>query len=264
MNYLIDGHNLIGKLPDIDLRDPDDEAKLVLKLLNWSAVGKNRRVIVVFDGGVPGQQWVNFKSDRIKAVFVPQGQSADSWLIRFMRQQVKNPQEFTLVSSDNAIIKVAEGRRISHIRSELFAAQVAEDREAMLRLEHEGNKPLEPEEQPTLPTHEVDAWLDMFGGEVEMRVAPYRPKPQPKPSTTHATPPAQPSGALSTDGELLSPDEVAAWLDLFGGEPAITRKPAAKTERQDNKQKKRASGNKQSPLSQEDVDMWLSLFGSDE
>jgi S-adenosylhomocysteine hydrolase len=32
MPYMIDGHNLIGKLPDISLDDPNDEALLVQKL----------------------------------------------------------------------------------------------------------------------------------------------------------------------------------------------------------------------------------------
>ena len=33
--YLIDGHNLIGQLPDLSLTDPDDEAKLVQKLTGF-------------------------------------------------------------------------------------------------------------------------------------------------------------------------------------------------------------------------------------
>ncbi|HFC11885.1 MAG TPA: hypothetical protein ENJ56_03500, partial [Anaerolineae bacterium] len=89
MNYLIDGHNLIGKIADIQLSDPDDEAKLLLRLINWAAVGKNRRVIVVFDGGVPGVQWANFKSERVRPIFVPKGKTADAWLIKFMRDEVK-------------------------------------------------------------------------------------------------------------------------------------------------------------------------------
>jgi hypothetical protein len=32
MPFLIDGHNLIGALPDLDLDDPDDEARLVERL----------------------------------------------------------------------------------------------------------------------------------------------------------------------------------------------------------------------------------------
>ena len=37
MPYLIDGHNLIAKLPDIDIADPNDEAKLVTRLRGFAA-----------------------------------------------------------------------------------------------------------------------------------------------------------------------------------------------------------------------------------
>ena len=129
MNYLIDGHNLIGKIEDIKLSDPDDEAKLLLRLINWTAVGKNRRVVVVFDGGTHGTNWSSFKSDRVRAVFVPQGKTADSWLINFMRNEVKkNVKAFHLVSSDLEIIRQAENRRIAHSKSEDFAEALADER----------------------------------------------------------------------------------------------------------------------------------------
>ena len=37
MFYLIDGHNLIGQLADIDLDDPNDESLLVQKLNGWTS-----------------------------------------------------------------------------------------------------------------------------------------------------------------------------------------------------------------------------------
>ena len=53
MPFLIDGHNVIAALPDIDLEDPHDEAKLVLKLRAWTGQAR-RKAIVIFDGGIPG------------------------------------------------------------------------------------------------------------------------------------------------------------------------------------------------------------------
>ncbi|MBN1248933.1 MAG: NYN domain-containing protein, partial [Anaerolineae bacterium] len=53
MPFLIDGHNVIAALHGIDLEDPDDEAKLVLKLRAWSS-RVQRKAIVIFDGGIPG------------------------------------------------------------------------------------------------------------------------------------------------------------------------------------------------------------------
>lgn len=266
MNYLIDGHNLIGQMPDIALSDPDDEAKLVLKLLNWAAVGGNRRVIVVFDGGMPGQQWVNLRSSRVRTVFVPRGQSADQWLIRFMRRQVRNPQEFVLVTSDREIVRVARERRIGHQSADTFAARLTNDIAAILRTEHAGNGPDEPApDEPVMPAHEIDAWLAAFGGEPELTVRPYEPvKPSAEPATESKTP-DEASVPADPDDTLLSPAEVAAWLELFGGEPANTyaaadaSKPPTASSSTRKRQKQRA--NPKAGLSQADVDLWHALYG---
>ena len=53
MPYLIDGHNLIACLPDIDLDDPNDEARLVNRLKGFAAKARSK-CIVVFDHGLPG------------------------------------------------------------------------------------------------------------------------------------------------------------------------------------------------------------------
>ena len=37
MSYIIDGHNLIGVMPDIHLRQPDDEERLVARLQSYQA-----------------------------------------------------------------------------------------------------------------------------------------------------------------------------------------------------------------------------------
>ena len=50
MTLLIDGHNLIGAMPDIDLAQSDDEHQLVLRLRTYCGEGR-RQVTVVFDSG---------------------------------------------------------------------------------------------------------------------------------------------------------------------------------------------------------------------
>ncbi len=70
MHYLIDGHNLIAKLPDVNLSDPDDEIQLVLKLRQWTAVSAKRVVTVFFDGGIPGGHNVNLSNAQVKVIFV--------------------------------------------------------------------------------------------------------------------------------------------------------------------------------------------------
>lgn len=273
MNYLIDGHNLIGRLDDIQLSDPDDEAKLVLRLVNWAATGKNRRVIVVFDGGVPGANWVHFKSDRVKVVFVPQGQTADDWLVRFMREQVgKNVKDYQLVTGDRAVLKQAENRRIPFVTSAQFAEELARERAYWSQLGQE-NAP--PPQRPLLQPHEVDAWLQFFGGEPEVAVRPHRPPDPtpPQPSPPSAVPPGAPSA--DPDDMLLSPREVAEWLALFGGEPTIITvheaggRAKSRSGSQTGKaqairpQRKGPPAPADSPLTQDDVDLWHTLFGKD-
>lgn len=267
MNYLIDGHNLIGKMDGIKLSDPDDEAKLVLRLLNWTAVGKNRRAIVVFDGGVHGVNWSNLASERLRVVFVPRGRTADDWLIRFMRQEVKNVREFHLISSDNAIIKQAENRRIAFTKSEKFAAEMAQERGEMTRMgQEEARKPVD---KPVLNEAQVDAWLHLFGGEPELKIKPYAPKPTEQPVVEQT---AELSEQPTAPG-LLSPREVSEWLDLFGGEPDLVTTRAATTRSKrvlasESAETRPIKRNPNTPkveddskVSQDDVDLWFSLFG---
>lgn len=255
MNYLIDGHNLIGKMPDIHLHDEDDETRLTMRLLNWAAVSKNHRVILVFDRGLPGPQWLRLASDYLRVIFVPEGRSADQWLITFMRQQVRNPQAYTLVSSDRALGREAQTRRIKVIPSEAFADQVAREwAEAQAQVVEE---PAAPAAEPQPTPAEVEAWLELFGGERHIPIRPYQPSPPP------AAPAANPTPTPTDDAApLLTPAEVAEWLALFGGEP----KPRPVTPRQPGKKGGRpASPQPQRPadprLTPEDVELWQRLFG---
>lgn len=262
MNYLIDGHNLIGKLPDLSLSDPDDEAKLVLKLLNWSGTTGNR-IIVVFDGGTIGTNWSRFHSERVKVVFVPQGKSADDWLIRFMRDQVgKNVAEYHLVSSDGRILKQAENRRIPFSKAEKFADLLSAEN-AKYSAPPAPAQPL----KPLLENHQIEAWLELFGGERSIPLQPYQPPPQPP---AKAAPARSAKQSAEPQGGGLSPQEVAEWLTLFGGEPQLIQYEAPSLEakkspqtRQIRKINRQAMPpvSKESPLSQDDVELWHALFG---
>ncbi len=97
MHYLIDGHNLIGKMPEIHLDDPDDEVKLVLRLRSWAAGGAKRRVTVIFDHGLPGGVEKGLSSGPVKVIFAPAGRTADSLLIR----RIKHSQKPVRVYSSN-------------------------------------------------------------------------------------------------------------------------------------------------------------------
>lgn len=274
MNYLIDGHNLIGKIADIQLSDPDDEAKLMLRLINWTAVGKNRRVIVVFDGGVPGAQWANFKSERVRPIFVPRGKTADAWLIRFMRNEVKKDvKSFHLITSDQEIIRAAKNRRIAWTRSDKFADEMATERKEFSQL---GQERVEPAKKPLLREVEVDAWLQFFGGEPETRdIKPFAVKQVEQPEVALLSA-ERPATSTNPDDFLLSPAEVGDWLDMFGGEPNLinVRTASSRSKRSPVNEelttrkvrplpKNTPKADPASPVSQDDIDLFHTLFGGE-
>jgi hypothetical protein len=78
MNYLIDGHNLIGSnvFPDIRLSDVNDEEKLVRRLKIWQSRVRSP-MTVVFDRGVPGGIDVRMGSAGVEVIFAADPLQAD-------------------------------------------------------------------------------------------------------------------------------------------------------------------------------------------
>jgi uncharacterized protein len=229
MHYLIDGHNLIGRMPDISLDDPDDEVKLVLRLRRWTAASLKRVVTVYFDGGLPGGKDTQLSKGRITVIFAPSNRTADDLLIQRI-QQLKNPKEYTLVSSDLKVVTTAVTRRVPCLTAVEFAetltGYVAEEKSA----------PSPTQKQPqdhTLSESEVAEWLQLFGP-VNLPARKPPPPPPPPPPAPPATPPqpitnappppttgkAQPDkkppllNAKRTTRKL-SEDEVDEWMEIF-------------------------------------------------
>ncbi|MCA9971130.1 MAG: NYN domain-containing protein, partial [Anaerolineales bacterium] len=177
MHYLIDGHNLIGKLPDIKLSDPDDEIRLILRLQAWVTAAPRRQVTVVFDGGTMGGVSHRLSTRDITVVFAPAGKTADDLLMARLKR-LRNPRDFTLVSSDRRILDAARVARIKAWRSEAFI-----EKEGFVFRE-EAEKPRKPAPPPARPSEKADdphlsdaelaEWLNLFGP------APQRPKPRPR------------------------------------------------------------------------------------
>ncbi len=201
MHYLIDGHNLIAGLPDIDLSDPDDEAKLVEKLRRWTAASAKRRVTVIFDAGLPAGVSHGLSSGPIKAIFAPNNKTADDLLIQRIRN-VTNVQGYAVVTSDHAVIRVAQERRMQVIRSQTFGLDM--QREIDQRRSG-GKKPSRTAESNMSPA-ELDEWLELFGGE-----PPAKPKKQAPKGKKKIRPVAAPPPAEGDDDE-----ELKEWLRLFG------------------------------------------------
>ncbi len=216
MQYLIDGHNLIAKLPDIELTDPNDEVKLVLKLRGWASVRRQRKVILYFDGGLPGGRERNISTSDVQVVFATQGKTADRLIIQHINR-VKNPAEYILVSSDQQIIKAAQARKMKFWRSQKFVKQMQQektDRQAKPAQDED----LETAVDPTISAAEVAEFMEMFGPVPEQlpkksqRKSVSKQKPT-APKTKKKKPSAD---ELKSGADKIDPDDLDAWLQLFG------------------------------------------------
>lgn len=283
MHYLIDGHNLIAKMPDIRLSDPDDEAQLILRLREWTAAGRKRQATVYFDGGLPGGVAPHFSGGRIKVIFASVGREADDLIIRKIKQ-VHNPPEYTLVTSDRAILSVAEKRGMPLLSSEEFAAWLVEEAEERAQPELPS-----PGEEPLVSEKEVAEWLELFGPTPEP--PPSRPRPprrrQPRVRKEEDTtdkaaakksakkaPEMRPADVLKDSGAKLTGAEVEQWLELFDAEPDDEKLQEIRTEvkrrRREERERKRKQRGTGRPadvlkasgagLSQDEVEEWLDIF----
>ena len=154
MRYLIDGHNLIGQLPDISLDDPNDEALLVQKLTAFVA-RTGRRCVVVFDYGLPGGR-SRMSTRAVQVVFASQRSTADRVMIERLGK-IKDPRSWTVVSSDNDVLDAARARKMQTLTSPDFAAL----------MESPPKKIVDAGEQAdvALSESEVDEWMAFFGGD---------------------------------------------------------------------------------------------------
>jgi uncharacterized protein len=215
MHYLIDGHNLISKLPDIHLDDPDDEAKLALRLKSWVAAGQKRRVTLFFDAGLVGGKSVELSGGGVTVIFAPAHRTADALIIGRI-QKLRNPAENTLVSSDREVIAAATLRRVPTITAEDFALQLSQAQRKQ--------EPPDVAGEPVLSEAEVSEWLAIFGPE-QARKTKRRQRPPAKavpapaaetePAADSKKPEQPPLNVVKRAADKLSEEEVALWLELF-------------------------------------------------
>src|SRR5690349_3561197 len=154
MPLLVDGHNLIGQLPGIDLADADDEAQLVMLLRRYATRKRGRQVVVVFDHGVYGhpQQLDGYG---VTCYFAKSPQDADEQIIKRLKR-ISRPGEWTLVTSDQHVAGVARDLRVRVISSQDFAAQLGAARAPAAA-------PLAEKHDVTLSEAEIAEWMDLFG-----------------------------------------------------------------------------------------------------
>ena len=149
MNYLVDGHNLIGSLPHISLSDHDDEFQLVMLLRKVAVAKKNRQILVVFDRGVYGHQQ-SLNGYNVTCHFALSPEDADTQLIRRIKGLAK-PKEWALVTADRRIIDVAHQYGVRHLPNATLEGQLL--RKTNTTAEYHDEKP----EVPLSPA-QIEAW----------------------------------------------------------------------------------------------------------
>lgn len=288
MPYLIDGHNLIAALPDLELDDPYDEAKLALQLRAWA--GRERqKVYVVFDGGLPGGYSRELSTGRVQVTFAAERRTNADAILKARLSRLPDPGNWTLVSSDHEVRDRAQQVGARVLTSQEFAAQLVETLPALV------------EKPEVVSPSEVHAWLQEFPEPPEAPEkarAAKRPK-QAKRDAQTAEPPAKsapargagpveppargytsrPIGeqlgvevkpeprprreAFTEKPDTLSPEELEAWLQEF---PEPPPRPAKSVERPAEKsaraRKPTFTVDKRRPeaLSSAEVADWLELF----
>lgn len=159
MPFIIDGHNLIGQMPDISLRDPDDEAKLVVKLTGFCA--RERRIcVVIFDKGVPGGV-SHLTNSVVKVLFASPGFTADQIILARI-DAIRDKPNWTIVSSDNYVLNAAKQNGMRYIRSHEFAHRLRTPKKQKTDWRDKEDMDI------YVPPEEVEEWLRVFGAWAEL------------------------------------------------------------------------------------------------
>jgi hypothetical protein len=269
MPYLIDGHNLIAHLPDIDLADPDDEAKLVLKLRGFCARHR-KNCVVIFDQGLPGGA-SGLSTHSVAVIFASYEHTTADALIHERIRQTRDIKGWIVVSSDQEVLESADRHGMRGLRASDFANKLK-------------NEPIEFDastaENLRVSKEEVNEWLQHFR-EVE-HDEPTAPAAKLTPRSDAPTePPVNPSRQSSLPPFRKMPaEDVDQWMAMFGEEgarPPTDRaqrirprnappEPKQKSEPAVQKDKSGAplfdrSQKEDAGLSKNTVDAWLSFFG---
>lgn len=282
MPFLIDGHNVIAALDDIDLEDPHDEAKLVIRLRTWTS-RTSRKAIVVFDGGLPGGPSRTLSTADVKVIFAARHHTNADRVIHERVSALPDAGNWTVVSSDREVRDQARETGAKTLTAQEFVELL--------------ERPTSPEKDKpdTISAAEVAAWLEIFT-EPEEEAAP---APQQVSTTSHPTPPkakgkprhaptrppeSAPARHGQTIGERLGMKmdpapppprptgkptdvddaEVAAWLEVFHDDPDSRIPPPNLPEKRPSAPKTEKPAEpvvrKDGSLSDSEVDTWLSLF----
>jgi predicted RNA-binding protein with PIN domain len=156
MPYMIDGSNLIGHSPYLDLSNPNSKRRLVEQLAIFQAI-KKAKIILVFDGP-PDPDLIDekFQGREFSILWPDMEESADQVIQRLIEKQTDQRHVY-VVSSDREIKTFARMSGAKTLESEEFHKLL----KTTLK-EYKESKSMN-KEDVTLSPLEVDHWLEIFG-----------------------------------------------------------------------------------------------------
>ncbi len=147
MPYIIDGHNLIPKIPGLHLDQLDDEQSL-FTLLDKYFKRIRKKAVVYFDQASLSSH-SSFHTAYLHAHFVRSPSSADEAILLQLKELGGDARNYTIVTSDHWIADNAHAVGASVISNDDFARQLLTD-------------PSKPKNKIKNPGDDVDYWLDIF------------------------------------------------------------------------------------------------------
>jgi predicted RNA-binding protein with PIN domain len=161
MPYLIDGHNLIPKIPGLHLSAVNDEMRLVELLQEFCRLSR-KKVEVYFDQAAQGQAGQR-KLGTVAAHFVPVGSTADEAIMARLHKMGRAARNWTVVSSDQRVLTTAHQAGAQTLTSEEFA------RTAQTTLASDANRKSVKAADTRLSQDEVEEWLEIFKSKPDQR-----------------------------------------------------------------------------------------------
>jgi len=153
MPYIIDGHNLIPKVPGLSLVDIDDEMRLV-EVLQEFCRRQRKQVEVFFDKAALGGARAR-KYGCVTARFVSRGRTADEAIRDRLIRLGGEARNYSVVSSDRAVQATARAARARVVSSDEFAGTI-------LSKMFDRPEELDGLDDAPLSEDEIDEWLEFF------------------------------------------------------------------------------------------------------
>jgi uncharacterized protein len=155
MPLLIDGHNLIGQSRDLKLSDPDDETKLLHRLVRYAAK-TDRKIHVIFDPNphddTPSLWDSTVDHGKVTAQWAPRGKKADD-VIRALVGEAQDRRGLIVVTSDGAVASFVRACGVRVQSSVEFSKDVFHTL---------GEKPAADAKPAGSTRSEIDEWLSVF------------------------------------------------------------------------------------------------------